>query len=195
MKSSFSIPYNTIHSILRHLGIAAATVDQAGRVTAISSEVHELFGNRVDQFCRLASELGKRVLDDDEAKAERSSTRTPDGRFRVTAHKAAAHPRVVAIVVVHAVRSLESGLKVETSSDPLWRLSSREREVAVLIAGGASNQDIATALGISQHTVRRHTERVFSKLGVHRRLQLVRLMAEPRNWVELPIGVNRARSA
>lgn len=195
MQSSFSIPYNTIHSILRHLGIAAATVDQVGRVTAISAEVRELFGNCVDQFCRLASELGKRVLDEDEDMPERLSTQTPDGRFRITAHRAPGQPRVVAIVIVHAVRSLDSALKEETSNDPLWQLSSREREVAVLIAEGASTQDIATALGISQHTVRRHTERVFSKLGVHRRLQLVRLMTKPRNWVELPIEEDRARSA
>ncbi len=45
-------------------------------------------------------------------------------------------------------------------------LSSREADVALLLAEGASNVAIAHSLGISVHTVRRHTERVLSKLGV-----------------------------
>src|SRR5262249_48918962 len=45
-------------------------------------------------------------------------------------------------------------------------LTSREVEVLRLLAGGASNKEIAAALVISEHTVARHVQNFFSKLGV-----------------------------
>lgn len=45
-------------------------------------------------------------------------------------------------------------------------LSDREREVLVLLAAGKTNREIAAVLHISQHTVGRHVENVFTKLGV-----------------------------
>jgi DNA-binding NarL/FixJ family response regulator len=45
-------------------------------------------------------------------------------------------------------------------------LSDRERDVLAQLAAGKTNKEIAEALIISQHTVRRHVEHIFSKLGV-----------------------------
>ena len=45
-------------------------------------------------------------------------------------------------------------------------LSDREREVLTHLAAGETNREIAEALGISPHTVRRHVEHIFTKLGV-----------------------------
>ncbi len=45
-------------------------------------------------------------------------------------------------------------------------LSVRELEVLALMAAGKTNRMIATELGISQHTVGRHVENIFAKLGV-----------------------------
>ncbi len=50
-----------------------------------------------------------------------------------------------------------------------YRLTRREIDVAHLLALGESNAEIATALSISEHTCRHHTERVLTKLGVRSR--------------------------
>jgi ATP/maltotriose-dependent transcriptional regulator MalT len=48
-------------------------------------------------------------------------------------------------------------------------LSQRELEVLRLVAAGKSNREIASALVISEHTVRRHLQNLFAKLGVSSR--------------------------
>jgi DNA-binding CsgD family transcriptional regulator len=48
-------------------------------------------------------------------------------------------------------------------------LTERELEVLRLVAGGSSNRQIAAALSISEHTVARHLQNIFAKLGVSSR--------------------------
>jgi DNA-binding NarL/FixJ family response regulator len=45
-------------------------------------------------------------------------------------------------------------------------LTARELEVLRLVATGKSNREIASALVISEHTVARHVQNIFRKLGV-----------------------------
>jgi DNA-binding CsgD family transcriptional regulator len=52
-------------------------------------------------------------------------------------------------------------------------LSARELEVLGLVAEGKTNREIAVSLTISQHTVRRHLENTFAKLGVNSRAAAV----------------------
>ena len=49
------------------------------------------------------------------------------------------------------------------------RLTRREREVAVLVALGYSNREVAAALGISPSTVTIHVRSVLRELGVRSR--------------------------
>jgi DNA-binding CsgD family transcriptional regulator len=52
-------------------------------------------------------------------------------------------------------------------------LSPRERAVALLIAGGLSNKDIARELGLSLGTVKVHVHNILRKLGVKNRNSLI----------------------
>ncbi len=52
-------------------------------------------------------------------------------------------------------------------------LSEREREVLRLIAAGLSNRDIAQDLVLATGTVKKHTNNIFTKLGVRSRTQAV----------------------
>ena len=51
-------------------------------------------------------------------------------------------------------------------------LTAREREIAVLVARGLSNRDIAARLVISKRTVDAHVNHIFAKLGLSSRVQL-----------------------
>jgi DNA-binding CsgD family transcriptional regulator len=48
-------------------------------------------------------------------------------------------------------------------------LTEREIQVLVLVAAGRTNREIAMALVVSEHTVRRHLQNIFAKLGVSSR--------------------------
>ena len=58
----------------------------------------------------------------------------------------------------------------------MGRLSTREREVMLLMVKGMHNRHIAEALGISPRTVEVHKARVMDKLGVRNIVDLVRLV-------------------
>jgi ATP/maltotriose-dependent transcriptional regulator MalT len=52
-------------------------------------------------------------------------------------------------------------------------LSERELEVLQLLAGGASNQEIAMALVVAPGTVKLHVSHMLSKLGVNSRTRAI----------------------
>ncbi len=55
-------------------------------------------------------------------------------------------------------------------------LTPRQREIVACIARGYSNRRIAAELGIAVHTVKHHLSRLFDRLGVAGRLELLRLV-------------------
>ena len=60
-----------------------------------------------------------------------------------------------------------------SASEELAALTSREREILELVAGGANNQEIAEKLFISEKTVRNHLTAIFDKIGVSSRSQAI----------------------
>ncbi|HSK95245.1 MAG TPA: LuxR C-terminal-related transcriptional regulator, partial [Euzebyales bacterium] len=57
----------------------------------------------------------------------------------------------------------------QATPQPAGRLTGRELEVLALTATGRTNRQIASALVISEHTVRRHLQNIFAKLDVSSR--------------------------
>jgi pimeloyl-ACP methyl ester carboxylesterase/DNA-binding CsgD family transcriptional regulator len=60
----------------------------------------------------------------------------------------------------------------------LGELSPQERNVLEGIARGLDNSEIAASLGLSEKTVRNHVTRVFDKIGVQQRYQVIILARE-----------------
>ena len=59
-----------------------------------------------------------------------------------------------------------------SSAHALSRLSERERQIAYYVARGMKNKDIGQELNISENTVKRHLQSIFTKTGAHDRLEL-----------------------
>jgi DNA-binding NarL/FixJ family response regulator len=76
----------------------------------------------------------------------------------------------------HALEALaNSPLVAATDHKGIELLSAREREVIQHLAGGMTNREIADALGLSSHTVKNYLFRIFDKLGVSNRTELLYL--------------------
>ncbi|HEY9642730.1 MAG TPA: response regulator transcription factor [Coleofasciculaceae cyanobacterium] len=94
--------------------------------------------------------------------------------------------------LLNAIRIVHSGQKyvpqavgaklLQRMSKP--ELSERELAVLRLMAQGMSNAEVATALGISESTVKSHVNRLLSKLGVNDRTQAV-IVALKRGLISL----------
>jgi DNA-binding NarL/FixJ family response regulator len=65
------------------------------------------------------------------------------------------------------------------SDSRLRLLTPREREIAFLIGGGASNKEIASRLRVGEGTVKAHLTAIFRKLGFSDRLQLGLFLVSP----------------
>jgi DNA-binding NarL/FixJ family response regulator len=76
----------------------------------------------------------------------------------------------------HALEALaNSPLVRPTNRNGMELLSPRERQVIQHVAAGLSNRDIAQALALSPHTVKNYLFRIFDKLGVSSRTELLYL--------------------
>jgi DNA-binding NarL/FixJ family response regulator len=58
------------------------------------------------------------------------------------------------------------------------RLTRREREIAVQVARGLSNQEVADVLVVARRTVEWHVANLLEKLGLRARTQLARWLAD-----------------
>ncbi len=96
--------------------------------------------------------------------AEWCLERNPD-RWKLTAVQRRVHHRMV-----------EAGMSANTDvvrTEYGTELTGREAEVLELVAGGATNAEVAAVLCVSQRTVEGHLYRIFAKLGVTRRAELL----------------------
>ena len=81
-------------------------------------------------------------------------------------------------------RLLAAAGQVFTPTDDasiLADLTQREKEVALAVAKGNSNREVANKLNISERTVKAHLSVIFEKLGIRDRLQLAVLLRRDNN--------------
>lgn len=79
-------------------------------------------------------------------------------------------------------QALTRGLRLRRTEDEDERLTSREKEVLLLIADGKTNKDIAEELHISIKTVKTHVSNLLMKCEVDDRTQLA-IYAHRKGWV------------
>lgn len=81
------------------------------------------------------------------------------------------------IAIVDRIEDAEAVLTTRSPhhapEPPVESLTSRERDVLILLADGLANREIAAALGISEHTVKFHLASIFGKLGASTRTDAV----------------------
>jgi DNA-binding NarL/FixJ family response regulator len=81
----------------------------------------------------------------------------------------------------YAVEALSSAAaRRHFNVDELKTLSRREQEVAAALSDGLSNREIAERLQLSPHTVKNHIFRIFEKLGVSSRFELMAALGRRR---------------
>ncbi|HEY3840763.1 MAG TPA: response regulator transcription factor [Bryobacteraceae bacterium] len=73
--------------------------------------------------------------------------------------------------VIEALRSSEPMRLVDSGGEAI--LSKREQDVVRCVAEGLSNREIASSLGLTEHTVKNYLFRIFDKLGVSSRVEVV----------------------
>lgn len=138
----------------------------------------------IEQVCAEAERLDRQV---DLLWAQVELARVLAGTDRARAANllrevASASAGIGAVAITHVAERELRRLGVRT-----WRrgrsrvedgsLSDRERQVAELVATGASNPEIAQALFLSRKTVERHVSNVLAKAGVRNRAELAALLA------------------
>jgi DNA-binding CsgD family transcriptional regulator len=172
------------------LEAAAAWLDRAERLTARfplpgrSAEVGRgraelaLAEGFPDRAATLAEEAARGFSECDQpldaARAElvaaRALTRSADPEAEARLRRA--REQLASCGAAGYVREAERELRRLVDSGGLTALSRREREVAELVATGATNRQIAARLVLSERTVERHLARIFAKLGISSRAAL-----------------------
>ena len=73
--------------------------------------------------------------------------------------------------VLDALSEVPALRVVNANGKPL--LTPREEQVVALVADGLTNRDVATELGLSEHTIKKYLLRIFDKVGISSRVELV----------------------
>jgi DNA-binding NarL/FixJ family response regulator len=77
-------------------------------------------------------------------------------------------------------------------SDGANLLTKREEDLLRLVADGLSNRDIARQLNLSEHTVKNYVFRIFDKLGVSNRVELVLYALSNSRRAQMPTSTDDA---
>lgn len=161
-----------------------AKLVEAGHVDYEHSEITESTAGETndvasenDERLSIPLRAGKRAMGILHLSAPRDRKRFAKDDVRVARWAA----RVAATHMVYAERLREEGRG--TAKEPIESLlarsplTPRERDVVGLLLSGASTKKIASSTGLTIATVHTYLKRIYPKLGVHSRVELVARMA------------------
>lgn len=175
----------TIIASFDRLDLAAALLDGEGHVlesTAclrtllrVDPELLKVFGvpNALAGLVAAVSGRSSAAQGSRVTGCHRSLVTTRSGRYllRATGVGDAARARLC-VVLISTGGATTAELPCSAQLIAAYRLTTREAEVALLLAEGASDRDVARGLNISPHTARKHTEHILHKLGINSRKAL-----------------------
>jgi DNA-binding NarL/FixJ family response regulator len=95
----------------------------------------------------------------------------------VAAGEAIISPSATRTLLAH-FGNTQAATRRQAAAARLATLTERELEVATAIGSGASNAEVATALFMSEATVKAHVSRLLTKLGASNRVQIAILVHE-----------------
>ncbi|HEY8387455.1 MAG TPA: response regulator transcription factor [Parasegetibacter sp.] len=81
----------------------------------------------------------------------------------------------IAYKILQMVQQNPAETRATENSSDFFQLSEREKEILQLLSQGLEYKEIATRLGISPNTVKKHTINVYQKLHVNSKAQALRI--------------------
>jgi DNA-binding CsgD family transcriptional regulator len=163
------------HAALLGLALAAGADDDP----AVAATLHGIADKHYEQAGRVFEATEGALRDRDHA---RLRARLGDAAFEAAYARGRTLSQADAIALATAAAEADRGLAAtgtaaagraltDGSAD---QLSERERDIVALVAGGATDVQIAERLFLSVNTVRSHLERIRDKTGARRRAELTR---------------------
>lgn len=108
--------------------------------------------------------------------AAEAAARAASAHATAGLRRAEAEARRRAVDLAERCESAATPLLAGIGDDVGADLTDREREVALLVAGGSTNRAAAEALGVSLRTVNSHLNHAYTKLGTSDRAELARIL-------------------
>ncbi len=82
-------------------------------------------------------------------------------------------PQVTRLLAQEALSDQRKSTRAKRTDPPVVRLTDREKELLSLLAHGMNNKEIASAMDVSEGSVKAYLGRISEKLGVRDRLQVL----------------------
>jgi DNA-binding NarL/FixJ family response regulator len=173
---------------LAPLGGVLDTIDQG--IVLLASDSYPCFTNSAAErilsadaergdIARELRSVSRAALSDLGGKTAEIEVATLQGRYRMRAKILPQRIREIRTrAVLVTIERAAAHLPSRACLMQRFRMTSREADVALLLARGKRNTAIAEELTISTHTARHHTENVLSKLSVHTRAEVSRVIVD-----------------